>query len=137
MSIIRDPSLAEAGIKKIEWVKNFMPVLSQIEKEFIKEKPFLGVGNPQDIDAEMARMFNLPSPGVLIRTVEEGSAADKAGVQPMDIIVSFNGTDVQAFNDLAALVGETKVGDTVEMSVYRGEERLDLTLVVGNRNEMP
>ncbi len=43
MSIIRDKSLAPAGIKKIEWVKEFMPVLSQIEKRFEKEKPFQGL----------------------------------------------------------------------------------------------
>ena len=43
MSIIRDPSLAPIGIKKIEWVKNYMPVLRQIEQEFIKEKPFTGM----------------------------------------------------------------------------------------------
>jgi len=43
MSIIRDPSLAEAGIKKIEWVKDFMPVLSQIEEDFKREKPFKGM----------------------------------------------------------------------------------------------
>ena len=42
MSIIRDPSLAAAGIQKIEWVKEYMPVLRQIEERFKKEKPFAG-----------------------------------------------------------------------------------------------
>lgn len=41
-SIIRDISKAESGHKKIEWVKGYMPVLSAIEKEFIKEQPFKG-----------------------------------------------------------------------------------------------
>lgn len=41
-SIIRDIGLAESGHQKIEWVKGYMPVLSAIEKEFIKEKPFEG-----------------------------------------------------------------------------------------------
>ena len=43
MSIIRDPSLAPIGLKKIEWVKEFMPVLGQIEERFKKEKPFEGL----------------------------------------------------------------------------------------------
>ncbi len=43
MSIIRDASLAPLGVKKIEWVKEFMPVLAQIEQRFIKEKPFAGL----------------------------------------------------------------------------------------------
>lgn len=41
-SIIRDIRRAESGHRKIEWVKGYMPVLSAIEKEFIKEQPFAG-----------------------------------------------------------------------------------------------
>lgn len=41
-SIIKDISLAPSGHAKIEWVKNFMPVLSSIEKEFSQSKPFEG-----------------------------------------------------------------------------------------------
>lgn len=41
-SIIRDINMAEAGHRKIEWVKGYMPVMSAIEKEFIKEQPFAG-----------------------------------------------------------------------------------------------
>ncbi len=40
MSIIKNPALAESGIKKIEWVKSYMPVLSAIGERFEKEKPF-------------------------------------------------------------------------------------------------
>ncbi len=42
MSIIRDKSLAPSGIKKIEWVKSYMPVLSAIGERFEKERPFAG-----------------------------------------------------------------------------------------------
>ncbi|MBR1420409.1 MAG: adenosylhomocysteinase [Selenomonadaceae bacterium] len=41
-SIIKDISLAPSGHAKIEWVKNFMPVLSSIDKEFSQSKPFEG-----------------------------------------------------------------------------------------------
>ena len=43
MSIIRDPSLAPMGLKKIAWVKEFMPVLAQIEERFKAEQPFKGL----------------------------------------------------------------------------------------------
>jgi len=43
MSIIKDASLAPAGIKKIEWVKSFMPVLNQIKEQFEKDQPFKGM----------------------------------------------------------------------------------------------
>ena len=43
MSIVKDMSLAESGRRKIEWVRDFMPALSQIEARFEKEQPFQGL----------------------------------------------------------------------------------------------
>ena len=43
MSIIKDPSLAPEGRKKIEWVRAFMPALTENEKKFEKEQPFKGL----------------------------------------------------------------------------------------------
>ncbi len=42
-SIVRDIGLAGSGKRKIEWVKNFMPVLNGIKKEFERDKPFKGI----------------------------------------------------------------------------------------------
>ena len=43
MSIIRDKSLAAQGLAKINWVKDFMPVLNQLEKRVTEEKPLKGM----------------------------------------------------------------------------------------------
>ena len=43
MSIVKDMSLAESGRRKIQWVRDFMPALSQIEARFLQEKPFQGL----------------------------------------------------------------------------------------------
>lgn len=43
MSKIKDAALAPSGLKKIEWVRSFMPALSRIEKQFEEEKPFKGL----------------------------------------------------------------------------------------------
>ncbi len=43
MSIIKDATLAESGRRKIAWVRDFMPALSEIEKRFEREKPFRGL----------------------------------------------------------------------------------------------
>ena len=42
-SMIRDIKLAPSGHDKIEWVKNFMPVMNAVDKEFSKTKPFKGI----------------------------------------------------------------------------------------------
>lgn len=43
MSIVKDMALAESGRRKIQWVRDFMPALSQIEARFEKEQPFRGL----------------------------------------------------------------------------------------------
>ena len=43
MSIIRDPALWESGERKIQWVKQNMPLLRSIEADFLRDKPFAGL----------------------------------------------------------------------------------------------
>ena len=43
MSIVKDPSLAESGRRKIDWVRSYMPALGGIEERFEKEQPFRGL----------------------------------------------------------------------------------------------
>jgi adenosylhomocysteinase len=52
MSSIHFPELAPDGLKKIEWVREFMPVLSSIEQRFRKEKPFAGLRVTVSVHAE-------------------------------------------------------------------------------------
>lgn len=44
MSIVKDMSLAESGRRKIQWVRDFMPALSQIEARFLQESPSRACG---------------------------------------------------------------------------------------------
>ena len=43
MSIVKDMALAESGRRQIQWVRDFMPALAQIEARFEKEQPFRGL----------------------------------------------------------------------------------------------
>ena len=43
MSIVKDMSLAKSGADKINWVKNFMPVMNAINDKYSKSKPFAGL----------------------------------------------------------------------------------------------
>ena len=52
MSIIRNPSLAPEGAKKIEWVRRHMPILNELEARFSKEQPFRGMDLTMSIHLE-------------------------------------------------------------------------------------
>ena len=47
--------------------------------------------------------------GIWVSSVKSGSPADKAGVQPGDIILKFNGTNVETATDLPRMVGDSKL----------------------------
>jgi len=63
MSIVRDKTLAAAGRQKIQWVRDFMPALTSIEKRFEKERPFEGLRIAVSVHLE-AKTANL---GLVLR----------------------------------------------------------------------
>jgi membrane-associated protease RseP (regulator of RpoE activity) len=73
--------------------------------------------------------------GTRVRSVEEGSPAEKAGIKEGDLIVRFDGEAVRSASQLARLVGETPPGRSVAIEVTRGaaSQTLNATLAEGGR----
>lgn len=69
----------------------------------------------------------------IIKRVFEGSPAEKAGLKPDDLILKFDGTKIDNFEELPALILKKKVGDKVMLEVQRGKEIVKLELVLGKR----
>jgi serine protease Do len=86
----------------------------------------------QEVTADLADSFGLPKPeGALVSQVEPGSPADKAGLQPSDIILKFDGKDIDSSIDLPRLVGATRPGTRATLTVWRKGALKDLNVVVG------
>ncbi len=68
--------------------------------------------------------------GVLVRGVEEGSPAEKAGVEAGDIIVRFDGKVIEKPADLPRAVGNTRPGNRVTLTVFRRGAQRDLSVTV-------
>jgi len=77
MSIVKDMSLAPSGQRKIDWVRAYMPALSQIEERFRKEKPFAGLRVAVSVHLE-AKTANL---GLVLR--EGGAEVHLTGCNPL------------------------------------------------------
>ena len=69
--------------------------------------------------------------GVLVRGVEEGSPAEKAGIEAGDIITRFDGRVIEKPSDLPRLVGNAKPGNRVSLSIFRRGSSQDLQITVG------
>ena len=73
-----------------------------------------------EVTKDVADSIGLPkAEGALVSSVEPGGPADKAGIQPGDIILKFNGRSVDAASDLPRMVGDTKPGTKATVSVWR------------------
>ncbi len=68
--------------------------------------------------------------GVLVRGVEEGSPAEKAGLEAGDIILRFDGKAIEKPADLPRAVGNTKPGNRVTLTVFRRGANRDLSVTV-------
>src|ERR1043166_1255548 len=58
--------------------------------------------------------------GAYVQNVPKGSAGERAGLQPGDLVYSFNGSEVHGVEDVQRLLQATKPGQTVQMLVLRG-----------------
>lgn len=105
------------------------------QQVFAAGKPWIGI-YMQDVTPNLADAFSLSvSKGVVINDVADKSPADKAGLKPKDVILTWNGKTVANSEELTELVGESNVGDNVKLSVNRGGKSIDLSLQVGERKE--
>lgn len=90
----------------------------------------------QEVSKDLATSFGLDRPrGALVNSVEKGSPADKAGVQATDVIVKFNGKNVEASGDLPRIVGGTRPGSKAELEVWRKGQTRTLSLTIGELQE--
>jgi serine protease Do len=84
------------------------------------------------VTRELADSFGLPKiGGALISSVEKGGPAEKAGVQPSDVILKFDGKIVNSSADLPRVVAVTKPGTKVSVQLWRKGSAIDVSLVVG------
>ena len=73
--------------------------------------------------------------GIEVIEVNPGSAADEAGIQVGDFIVSAAGTDVSSSQDLLKVRRQFRVGDEMPLTLWRDGERLEVTLVLQAKEE--
>lgn len=86
----------------------------------------------QEIDQALADSFGLKKPeGALVSSVEKGSPAEKAGVEPGDVILKLNDRAINHSSDLSAQVSDMAPGSVGKLQIIRKGEPLTLTVNVG------
>lgn len=86
----------------------------------------------QEVTQELAESFGLSkAQGAAVNAVEKGGPAEKAGIEPGDVILKYDGKTVTSSSDLPRVVGATRPGTKVPIQVWRKGVSKDLTVVIG------
>lgn len=92
----------------------------------------------QGVDKDLAQSFGLPDArGALIASVDPGSAADKAGLRPGDVVLGVDGVRVGDSADLPRVIGEKRPGTSVRLDIWRDGKSRQVTAVLDELNPEP
>ncbi|MGE3480652.1 MAG: DegQ family serine endoprotease [Gammaproteobacteria bacterium] len=111
-----------------------MSVVDQLRSEGHVTRGWLGI-LIQDVDRALAESFGMSKPiGALVARVLPDSPAQKAGVMVGDVIVEFDGKEVESSGALPPMVGVSKIGAKLPLKVIRNGKPLTLKVMI---SELP
>ena len=114
-------------------------LVKRIADDLIKygkyKRAYLGV-DIATMDSNLANELNIPyTQGVWIKALDPQGSAARSGVQPNDIIVKLNGKNVTTVPELQELVGRSKAGDDVALTVVRNGKEKNIGVKLKSRGE--
>ncbi len=128
---IFSPSGGSVGIGFSVPANTAKNVISQLIQFGETRRGWLGV-SIQSVTDDIAESMNLgKAQGALVANVTPSGPAEKAGIQPGDLIVEFNGRPVNSMRDLPKIVAETPIGSKVPVKLLRKGEEVSVMAEVG------
>ena len=110
-------------------------VIDQLKQYGETRRGWLGV-QVQNVTEEIATGLGLQEPkGALVAKVSPDSPAAAAGLQPSDVILTFDGQPIENMRSLPRAVAATSIGKSVAVELLRKGQHLDLTVTVGRLPE--
>jgi serine protease Do len=98
-----------------------------IQNGYVSGKPYMGL-SAYDVSSSAVHYYNMVA-GAYIASIEEGSCAEKAGMEVGDIITAIGETKVESVEDLKAAVKNYSAGDTAPITLYRSGKYETVDLV--------
>ncbi len=110
---------------------NARRVINQLIEFGETKRGWLGV-RIQYVSKEIAEVEKLDKPrGALVASVADGSPSDDAGIKAGDIILEFDGKQINEMNELPKIVAATDVGKKVKVKIWRNQREISRDIVLG------
>ena len=113
-------------------INSTVKVIDELKTYSKVRRPFIGIGG-RDLTEEVAKVHNLVE-GVYVASVEQFSAAEKAGLKVGDVITTFDGTKVKTMDELNEIKNKHAIGDKVKLSIFRDGKTQEIELTLGESN---
>ena len=95
------------------------------------KRPYIGIGG-YDLDEQTAENNNLVV-GIYIKTIEDFSAGEKAGLKVGDVIIEADGTKITTMDELNDIKNKKQIGDTITLKIYRDGKEKSVTITLQER----
>ena len=111
------------------------PIIDQLQRFGETRRGWLGV-HIQTVTEEIAESLDLDRPrGALVASVADPGPAKDGGIEDRDVILKFNGKDIDKVRRLPRIVAETKIDQTVDVVVWRDGKEKTLSITVARLDE--
>ena len=104
-----------------------------LENGYVTGRPYLGITYLAVTDAQTAQQMGVNAYGVYIVDVTKGGPADQAGLKAGDRIVSVDGSEIAAKDDLGTLMQKHAAGDTLAITVARDGQMQTVNVTLGEK----
>ena len=104
------------------------PIIEQLIQYNKVKRPYIGISG-RDLDETTAKRNNLVV-GVYVASVDEYSAAEKAGIKAGDVIVKADGQEIKTMTELNNIKNTHNIGDTMTVTVNRNGQEKEITLIL-------
>lgn len=126
--------LSGTGIEGIGFaipINSTTNITSQLIQYSKVRRPYIGISGI-DLNEATAKRYKLVV-GVYVKSVEEFSAAEKAGLKTGDVIIAADGKDIKTMDELNEIKNSHQIGDTMKLKINRDGKKSEIELTLGEQ----
>lgn len=109
-------------------INSAKPIFEQLIQYNKVKRPYIGISG-RDLDKITASRNNLVE-GIYVVSVEEYSAAEKAGIIAGDVIIKADGKEIKTMNELNEIKNTHNIGDSMTVTINRNGHEKDITITL-------